>query len=326
MVGYGAGCQTVIKYLYEQTFGATDASYDATDKTFGHDVSLTSLAIRPNLEKLYTYDKRGVAKAVVKQFEGAMSLEFTLSNPWWLRSLFGKSYTGNASAPYFHAFEMVDQPRSIHVEIGLKLADEDKTLGLDGVIITSASVSAAVNELVKVRLDCLYKEMRTWDNKLTAVTETFEPYVFQHGRLEIPDGTYVGIVQRFEFTINNNTVMQYGLGDRYAVRPIQKALDVTGRLTLAMSDTSFITDTSGGGLVALSNEPTDASYSLMFANTIGTDRSIEFKGREVWLEDYTPSIVKNEPIMEDISLVFGTVTAFASDHFGNTRPLPDSHI
>jgi len=319
MAGYGSGVETVVNYRYESdfTYGTYiwsdfTAGYDMTDKTFAGDIAISNLSVRRNLEKLYQYDKRYLWKAVPKQFEGMASFEFTLSNPWWLLGLFGDEYVTSATSnTVTREFRISNQAQSMSMKIGLRLLDADKIVEIHGCVITSATISSAVNELVKVRLDVLFKKMKTpYVGTFTGTDRVFDPYVFQHGSLEIPDGTDAGTVQRFELTINNNTVMQYGLGNQYAVRPIQKAFDITGRLTIAMTDTSYLTKVIG-------TNPTDATYSLLFSNgeTGYALKSIEFKGTDVWYDEHTPTISKNEPIVEDLPLVFGQIKAETKDHY-----------
>ena len=318
--GFGSAVDTVVKYLYETDFvNGTDSTGDITDKCFGGDQQITSLIMRNNLEKLWQYNNRRFWKAVPKQFEGLASFEFTLSNPWWLLGLFGKITTSGSSAPFTHQFDMVNRAGSMQVQIKLRLLDEDKTVTLSGVIITSATISAAVNELVKVRMDCLFRKAAVGTQAVTAVTPDFEPYVFQHGSFEIPDGTSAGTVQRFELTINNNTVLQYGLGSRYAVRPIQRAFDVTGRLTMAMEDTSYLSKVLAVG--------TDSSFSLDFGT--GTDKTaatfsgIELIGSDIWWDEHSPSLVTNEPIIEDLPVLVDGLQGFATDKYGSTEKVPD---
>ena len=95
MVGYGSGVETALKYQYEPTFKGTPTD---AEKCFGGDQAITTLAFRNSLEKLYQYGNREVWKTVPKQFEGALGLEFTLSNPWWLAGLFGEKPA--AEIPY----------------------------------------------------------------------------------------------------------------------------------------------------------------------------------------------------------------------------------
>lgn len=305
MVGYGTAIETILVYGLESTFGGGATT---KNKIFFGDQTITGLTLSKNLELLRAFGDRGLYKTVPKQFIGSMTIEGTLTNAWFLRLLMGTVTTTGAIAPYTHTFTESEILASMGIDIGLKLLNEERAFHIVGAVINTFSITARVNELAKCRLEILFKDITDDASMPTAQVETFEPYAFNHGSLEIPTGTSVADVQTFDLTINNNQYSQYALGNQKVQRFIKQAFDVTATLSLLMKDRTYYNKLLG--------ETVDASLKLKFlrgTEGASSEASIHFNGTNVgWNEESLP-INLNEPIIEEFDLFIYTLEAIAKN-------------
>ena len=217
------------------------------NKLFGGDTKITGLLFRNNLQKMPQYNSRRFWKAVPKQFEGSLSLEFSWSNPWWLYSLLGGhsvvgSKTDGGVTLYRHRFEQTSNPRAMDIVIAGKFLNENKNIVLKDAVVRNAVIRGAVAETSKVRLDLLFRKAEIGAYSLADISESYNPFVYWQTVFTEDIGKQVGTVQSIDMSIANNTVMQYGLGDRHSKRPIHKAFDIDISESVVMDDTSKVED------------------------------------------------------------------------------------
>jgi len=264
-------------------------------KTFGRGQKLSNINIKQNLELIYELGVRTAQKGVFKQFEGTLSAEWVLANPWWLRYLFGKRVTTGVG-PYTHTYSKSNSLASIQVEAGLDLAT-DVVRKFSGCVLNSITITAAINELAKVRGDFMFaKEEVTGTTFTSPIVDSFEPFSFTHATLELPDGTVIAEVQSSELTIANNVQMIWGLGDPEAVGFVPQALDITGRLNVTFKNATI--------LDYVKNRTEIASLALKFANgeAGASERSFDFIGDGVLFDEHSTALEPNVLVMEDVPL------------------------
>ena len=85
-----------LTYGWETTYGTAITS---SNKTFGHGTRVTGLNRRNNMEKVFSQGYRVAQKIVPKRFEGSISVEFVLSNPWFFRAVQGAAATDGGATP-----------------------------------------------------------------------------------------------------------------------------------------------------------------------------------------------------------------------------------
>ncbi|KKK87313.1 hypothetical protein LCGC14_2754520, partial [marine sediment metagenome] len=158
-----------VNYGWETVYGTETGT---KDKVFGHGVRVTSLTRRNNVESVFGLGARNAQKLKEKQFEGAISMEFNLANPWFFRGVLGAAPTTAGGGPYTHSWAESDTVVSMTLENNI--SNEDKSVAaLLGCKVTTCVITAAIGELAKVRLDMLYSN-ESHDNSTAAiVAESF---------------------------------------------------------------------------------------------------------------------------------------------------------
>jgi hypothetical protein len=250
---------------WESTFkgGAT-----TRDKVFGRGQRVTSITRNENPEKIYEPGSRPSKYIAFKAFEGSVSFDFFLSNPWLFRAVMG-SVSTSGTGPYTHTYTVANLPVSIEIEAAFQGSGGNVVRLLRGAVVNTFSLTASVNELVRCRLDVLYADEAS-GTLGTAIVDTFDPMVFQHGKLEIPTGTVVGEVQSFDLTIANNALMVWELGDTKPSSAVWQNFDPTGRISVTMKDRTFLDrlrNTTSTGKLVFNFSPT---HQIIFNfDTIG---------------------------------------------------------
>ena len=92
------------KYGWETVYGTVSGTLD---KTMGQGIKITTLQRKNNTEAVYTTGKRNAQKLIPKKYEGLISMEFALANPWFLKAVFG-TVTSTGTNPTTHTFTESD--------------------------------------------------------------------------------------------------------------------------------------------------------------------------------------------------------------------------
>lgn len=166
------------------------------------------------MERINQLGARNAQKSPAKGYEGSFSLEFfpTGAAKWW--KLVMGSVADAGAGPYTHTYAEANTIPSFSMENGIDLST-DSVMTLLGCKINTLTISAAVNEMVKAKADCLYANETEGTTLSSQVNDTEEPFVFSEATLEVPSSTVLDRVQSFELTINNNPEGVRGLGSRY---------------------------------------------------------------------------------------------------------------
>ncbi|MCS7136737.1 MAG: phage tail tube protein [Candidatus Caldarchaeum sp.] len=256
------GAFAYLRYGWESTFKTAATT---RDKVFGRGQRISSLTRRENPELLYELGGRIAQASAFKQFEGAVSVEWILSNPWFLRGVMGQ-VTTTGSGPYTHTFTKTNLPQSMTLEVGATLSGSNVVRTLSGCVFSSVAISASVGELVRVRGEIMYASEAVGTTAASPLVDTFEPFVFTHATLEIPQGTVIAEVQSFDLTINNNALMVYGLGGREPVSAVWQAFDASGSLSVTMKNATFLnylrSEVGNGRLVVSSGANNSITFNL----------------------------------------------------------------
>lgn len=247
------------------------------DKTLGHGLRLTNVSLNNNLEKIYGDGYRDAKTIATKKFDGMVNADWALSNPWWIYALTGaKGETG--SGPYTHTFTTGDTIPSFTIEdnINSSTASVRKLLGCQ---IASATISASVNEVVRVRADIPFANESFGESTSTKVAPSEEVFTFAHGTVEIPDGTTIAYVQNFDLIYANELEKVFGLGSRFAQAGPVKNTNITCSETVTFDTSALLKlayEKSSATAPATLDVDEIASLQLTFTNglTSTSERSI----------------------------------------------------
>lgn len=253
--GTGSGVSTKLVYVWEDVFKGLD-DVDENGKIFSENQLITAFNTRRNIEGLRGYRRRNVICAIPKQFEGTMSVEFTLQNPFWLKALFGEGpdVTPIPETDLFkHEFKFYgvegeldavpNKLKSMRFYISVYKLNEDNHYICRGVVINRASIDMSVNEKITVSLDLMIGEIEEVDedDAPELYKQEDEPicnfYLFSGAKINpFSDRTESIVIERASWEINNNMEMVYGLGSNNPLMAIPKQFDSDLSISAIMSD------------------------------------------------------------------------------------------
>lgn len=320
------GANVSVRYKREAypasgAYSAHDISGDANWKVFGHDLRMAT-SFRNGLKKGWGLGGRQATRLDETTFEAVASLEYKMSNPWWLRLLFGNApTTTGAVSPYSHYYldtanenagGAVVLPNSIPaftIQQDIDLAVDSSRL-LQGAFMESVNISAAVGGEVDVRATCPFRYITKGAGAPNVqVADAFSIFTFAHGALKLPTGNTLADVQNATLDISNKTAMGKGLGSRFGTRFDVTTLEVG--ITAGMyfvADADILDYMLGSATVPTA--PVSTTLDLVFDNgQAGTaQRQISFKFAGVKLDEYTLNAAVENPLIDEWKPEITTMT------------------
>lgn len=299
-------------YGWETSFATVSTSMN---KQFGHGTKITTLARKNNMEAIYGLGNRNAQKIVPKKFEGAISVEFILANPWFFRSFLGTTTT-TSSNPYVHTFTEKDTVESFSIfnQIESDTARVQQLLGCKSATIV---ITAAIGELVRVRQDIIYADEST-TTTTSVVAETYDPFTFVHASLEMPNGSTIAEVQNVELTLAQNPAFVWGLGSRSAGKGPVKTRAYTGKISLAFEAGTNMLDKFMGGTNTgpQSSVAETATLELTFTNglTSSNQRDIVLLFTGVQYDEHNMPQDPTELILEDAPIIMRSLQVETKDN------------
>jgi len=299
------GASAYIRYGWEATFKTQSTTID---KVFGEAPRFDSSRTQ-NIRQARGLGKRTPYKLIPLQYEGTFSIETIIANPWWLRAIIGNAPTTSGTGPYTHTYLdgsllLPKNAPSITIENGIDLT-ADAVIKLLGCVADTATITAAVNEPVMLKIDGKYATETKGTSGIADPfpSESLEYFTFAEGKLEVPDGTVISDVQNAEISIRNNLDMRYGLGSRFGSRHYERDFDVEIRTSNLFEDATVFLEKFYGSATAPTT-PTEVTVDLLFDNGLtGTSqRQIHLTVTGAKIAEETLNQVVAEAIPEDIVL------------------------
>ena len=227
-----AGHHARVSYLWENdTNGnpdfATSSPDDTDHKPFGSDATLNTMEGSNNAVRVFDPGSREAREVIEQNFQGSWSVEFTLTNPWFLRGvLHNEVQTSGTDAPYTHTFNG-DIPYSLRIVQGTETVGSERELL--GCVIASMDISATVGGMVTVTVDGAYAD-EAFDGSATLTSQPIvqqRPLHFAHASVS-RGGSTLSLIQNASLSIDNNTDLIPELGTRTAVdySPKQRTADI----------------------------------------------------------------------------------------------------
>ena len=238
------GASSYVRYDWENTFG-TAAFDNATHKAFGLNASLTSWTLGHSPKELNRLNQVEVAQYAYGQQNGALSVGFTLSNPWIFSALYGTTTT-TGSGPYVHTWGTtgdVSGAKTItpfSVEVGFAAQDANIVRTATGCILNNLTINTAIDTTVDCSADISYGNESDNGTTYHATPPNDDinfPYTFAHGELrwygdDAADtdaaGSVVAELQSANITFNQNPALLYSVGSNKAVSSFRRVFDITG--------------------------------------------------------------------------------------------------
>jgi len=277
MVTASSASSSYVEYGYENaTFGS---GFVGNGIQFGKEVKVTGLEFKNNqmpLGQLYSPEIESFAYG---RNEGKCSVDYVVSNPWFLQSVLGTAVSVAAANPtvsglYQHTWNSSPTTdatmRDIHtmaLRLGFKTDTEFKRTAV-GVVCPSLSLKMALNETVKVTQELIWGEEAKagFSNPSGVSMAGGIPYTFVHASITDPlTGNTLGSVQSFDLNINSNAELIYEMGNKLSADAYRKILELTGKISVVLYDSDLLesvygrAETSHDLVVTLSNGLTGTS-------------------------------------------------------------------
>lgn len=227
-----AGHDALLGYVWEDN-GFRQSPTDTDIKPFGVDATMTTKEGSNNATRLFNVTDYEAQQIIEQQFDGSWAVDFTVTNPWWLRSIFGTASSAGTS-PTTHTF---DSFPGDPIRIYTGNAQTSTYTDLEGCVATSATLTFNIPGTVDVSLEGAYAYER--DDGASFAQPTINERALSHHDSKLDrGGSTLSFVQSLTVTINTNVEMVPELGDRFAAdfRP--------GRRNTSLEYARVVQDTS----------------------------------------------------------------------------------
>jgi len=210
-----AGHYTRLAYLWEDNGFLADPA-DTDMKPFGIDTQLTTKEGANNAVRLFNPDDPRAQQIIEQNFSGTFTVEFTLTNPWWLRAVIGESSDDGNIEPTEHTWDIDDDFPGDSMRLLVGNTQTSTFKALKGCVVQTATITFEIPGTVNITLDGAYADE-------DATQSSFDQPPVQYRALSYHDssidrgGDTLEFVQSLEVTINTNADMIQELGERKAV-------------------------------------------------------------------------------------------------------------
>jgi len=325
------GAFTYLQYGHETTFGTfpDECMCECVNAVFGLEQKITNWNFTNNRITLAALNQLEPDIYAYGTTRGSLGVDFVLSNPWWLKTIYDRRITadGGACAITTHTYDintkLID---SISIEIAAEQGATDIVRRLTGGIVNSVSLRSAIGEVVRSSVDISYaneiEDCLTIRMCTCSDTCNF-PYTFAYGTLTTTAGT-VAELQSFDITLNQNSDLLYTHNTSIAGTAYRKLFEITGSFTASYVDVELLRDiyaqghdASGVGIDCEAFAREQTTLTLTFSNGItccmNNARSIVLTGTGVGFADHQVTIEPNEPIFETLNWQIRDMSVVASN-------------
>lgn len=300
-----SGGHAYVQYGKETTW----KTFPTITRAFGYNQVVNGLQFQNQALKLASLGQGVYESSAFANYKGAFSMEWVLSNPWWLDQIYGAgSHTG--SAPTTHVYpdqadahfqHMPVDLSSFGLEVGVDQVSTDTVFQYAGCIFNSVNLACRVNDFVQMRAQCQYAKLPVVATTLDSTVATEDvafPYTFIHGTLDISTVVGVATIQSIELNQNLNSQLLWGFGNLEATDNYRGVLEVTGKVNCKFADATLY------NFVKAAAEPATNTMKLKFTNGgVGAaEKSLQFDGTGLILDMHSfPTIKVGEAIFQDIA-------------------------
>ena len=326
------GAFTYLQYGHETTFGTfpDECMCEDIDAVFGLEQKITNWNFTNNRITLAALNQLEPAIYAYGTARGSLGIDFVLSNPWWLKTIYDRRVTcdGGACCATTHTYDINNKLiDTISLEIGTEEGCTDITRRLSGGIVNSVSLRSAIGEVVRASVDISYAneaECCVCIRSMCLGTDTCNfPYTFAYGTLTTTAGT-IAELQSFDITLNQNPDLLYTHNTSIATGAYRRLFEITGSFTASYLDVELLRDlyaqahdTSGLGVDCATFVREQTTMTLTFSNGItccmNNARSIVLTGTGVGFADHSVAIEPNEPIFETLNWQIRDVSVVATN-------------
>lgn len=295
------GAYSYIKYDWESAYGGDDAT---KTKIFGKEQKLTPMTFTPNMQALRQLESIEVESYGFMRNEGSGTLEWVLSNPWWLRGIFSNP-TKAGSAPVTYTYDSSvaasKDIESMAIEVGFDAETQDIVRTLLGVIFKNVNLTARVNDFARVSSSIQWTKEGTVGTSVgSGVSEDSGSafgYTFVHGSLSV-DGSLLAQVQSADISFALNSDPLWGLNSANGADAFRRGFDITGKFQVSEVDKTLFQK-----VLDRTEINTTPDLVLTFSNGLSgaSEKSITFTGTGLGLSEHSVNHEPVEPVFDNIN-------------------------
>lgn len=308
-----------VAYLHEPDGNYMGSPNDTTYKVPGKDITIEDISLENAIQRMRLPDDPQTYDAIAQTFEGAISMSWTETTPWWLNHVFGGPPASSGTGPYTYTWTFPGAGSAWYIQssrwfVGINHANGVAERELKGAVFGQLQSSISIGETVRTSVTGFYGD----EQKNTALTpgsyqgKNATPMVFHGGELEIPNATTITRPQEatLEITTGARPEREWArkpvgavLGAVETTLDLQKVITGTSQIDLAYGTTTAPTTGDVGGA---------ADGTLRF--TTGGTPQLEYQMTRVTPDTYNWQNAANidADFLEDESLVVNEIVAEAT--------------
>ena len=325
------GASAYVRYGFEDTYGVGASPTDS----FGLKTGVSTWTLTTNRTALAALGQVEPTTFAYGQQQGSLSIGFVFGDTTSYKifqaiygapttsvteKIFGGLDGGDAIKNMLQTGDSVpnDDGLTFTTEIGVDLegTTTNNIRTLNGCILNTLSLSAAINDTVNCTADITYgKEDAPSTNYAVGnnPAETSAPFTFAHGTLALrtADGTdTIAELQEADVNFTQNTDLLYKLGSNQATSSYKRVLDITGRFRASWLNTdkllAVINQQAGSGHKetwgdAYAGGGTDVELNLTFDNA-ATGKALVITLNGLSFADHSVTGLEPvEPIFEELN-------------------------
>ena len=238
------GADVALNYYWEDSF-ATDSPSDTTAKVFGSNLVVDTAEGNNQLTGITRPGSNNYQDFVEGPFIGRWGVRFNITNPWWVRSLFGEPSTvDNGDGTYTHTYSSGDGDS---MQIGINYLNGDDVRVLEGCVPQQASVSVSPGQDPQVTLTGQYAGERLDTGTTAQVTTSERQLTFAQSHADFA-GSEKLLVQSADLNLGVNAEVLNAIGTRFGVGYVSRLIEPDLNITQYQegSDVTDIEEFYGG--------------------------------------------------------------------------------
>lgn len=329
------GAHTTLWYFWEEDssgnpdFAAGTSTNDATKKVPGGNATLSQFEGSNNAVEIFQPNDREMAQLIAQHFDGAWTLDFEWTNPWWLKGVISDPTTvDNGDGTHTHTFDG-DLPYPMHIRAGYdSRAGGPAYRDLEGCVVQSATADVSTEGTVEVSLSGAYVN-EDYDDSIASLDSqpslSHDVMTFADALLDL-GGSSLSLVQDASVEINNNTDVIRELGTRFGVDYSPKARVPTVDYTKIRENNNEVADMYGSDAATAVQQDVDSSSAMTYSVDNGVSagsgqNTAQFDLSGAFPESLSTENVGNpqEDLQEAINRRLKTVTAQATNETSTAK-------
>jgi len=242
-----SGASSYVAIGWESSFGGGASNV----QLFGKDQKLNGVEYSNNMQALPQLYTPEVKDFLFGRNSGSCSIEYVLSNPFQFTSILhepvsevlGSGITTRTWSSDPDTNGNIRKIKSMHLEVGSILADENVVRNAKGVLTQSLNLKTGIDQPVQCTQQLVWgieDAIGTTLNGSLPTDSGFSPYNFVETTVEMPNATVIATIQDLDLTFNINAELLYGLGAANAVDGYRKLFEVTGKINLAFKNKTHL--------------------------------------------------------------------------------------